>query len=153
NDSHFRNHQRFTDKRPGCGARHRVHRVYRWRSDRFGPQMMKTFWEQIEGQVIDGFPLQRYLGGDENHAVFLTEYDGEEPRKAAIKLLKTNPESSESQLRRWRLASQLAHPNLARIYDRGAWQFEQVPLLYVVMEHADENLSQVIPERPLTVEE
>lgn len=120
---------------------------------------MKAFWQQCEGQVIDGFPLRQYLGGGEDHAVFLTEYGGETPRKAAIKLAYADPESTESHLRRWRLASELSHPNLMRLFERGTWQLNpgqpnKVPLLlYVVMEYADEDLSQVIPERPLTAEE
>jgi TonB family protein len=119
---------------------------------------MKVFWQQCEGQVIDGFPLRQYLGGGDDQAVFLTEYGGETPRKAAIKLTHADPASTESHLRRWRLASQLSHPNLMRLFERGTWQLNpgqlnNVPLLYVVMEYADEDLSQVIPERPLTVEE
>jgi len=114
---------------------------------------MKVFWQQCEGQVIDGFPLRQYLGGGEDQAVFLTEYGGETPRKAAIKLTHADPASTESQLRRWRLAAELSHPNLMRLFERGTWHLDKVPLLYVVMEYADEDLSQVIPERPLTVEE
>ena len=124
---------------------------------------MKIFWQQCEGQVIDGFPLRQYLGGGEDHAVFLTELSGDPARKAAIKLAHADPKSSELHLRRWRLASELSHPNLMRLFERGAWQLNpgqlnpgqlnNVPLLYVVMEYADEDLSQVIPERPLTAEE
>ena len=114
---------------------------------------MKIFWQQCEGQVIDGFPLRQYLSGGEDQAVFLTEYGGETPRKAAIKLTHADPESTEDQLRRWRLAAELAHPNLMRLFERGTWHIDKVPLLYVVMEYADEDLSQVIPERALSMEE
>jgi TonB family protein len=119
---------------------------------------MKVFWQQCEGQVIDGFPLRQYLGGGEDQAVFLTEYAGETPRKAIIKLTHADPESTEDHLRLWRLSSELSHPNLMRLFERGTWQLNpgqlnKFPLLYVVMEYADEDLSQVIPERPLTVEE
>jgi len=124
---------------------------------------MKVLWQQCEGQVLDGFPLRQYLGGGEDQAVFLTELGGDPPRKAVIKLSRADPESTELHLRRWRLASALSHPNLMRLFERGTGllnpeqlnpgQLNQVPLLYVVMEYADEDLSQVIPERPLSVEE
>jgi len=44
------------------------------------------------------------------------------------------------------------------LFERGSWQLNpgpsnSVPLLYVVMEYADEDLAQVIPERALTAEE
>lgn len=114
---------------------------------------MKAFWQQREGQVIDGFPLRQYLGGGEDQAVFLTEYGGETPKKAAIKVTHADGDSSESHLRRWRMAAELAHPNLMGLFERGSWHLDKIPLLYVVMEYADENLSQVISERALTVEE
>ncbi len=107
---------------------------------------------------MDGFPLRQYLGGDDEHGVFLTERGGEEPRKAAIKIFHADPDSTERELRRWRLAAELAHPNLMLLFERGTWQVDtgqlnKIPLLYLVMEYADEDLSQVIPERPLTVAE
>jgi TonB family protein len=114
---------------------------------------MKVFWQQSEGQVVDGLPLRKYLGGGEDKAVFLTEYAADPARKAAIKLSHAVPESTEEQLRRWRLAAELSHPNLMRLFERGTWQLNKVPLLYVVTEYAEEDLSQVIPERALTVEE
>jgi len=114
---------------------------------------MKAFWQQCEGQVVDGFPLRQYLGGGEDQAVFLTEYAGENPRKAAIKLTRADPDSTESHLRRWRLAAELSHPNLLRLFERGSWHLDKIPLLYVVMEYSEEDLSQVIPERPLTAAE
>ena len=102
---------------------------------------------------MDGFPLRQYLGGDDHHGVFLTERGGDEPRKAAIKIFHADPDSTERELRRWRLAAELAHPNLMLLFERGTWQLNSVPLLYLVTEYADEDLSQVIPVRPLTVEE
>jgi TonB family protein len=113
---------------------------------------MKSFWKQCEGQAVDGFALRQYLGGGDNHGVFLTEH-GSEPRRAAIKLIYAGPSTNEDQLRRWRIASELSHPNLLRVFERGLWQIEGVPVLYLVMEYADEDLSQVIPERALTAAE
>jgi len=97
--------------------------------------------------------LRKYLGGDDQQAVFLSEYASDATRKAAIKLTHADPETTEEQLRRWRLAAELSHPNLIRLFERGTWQLNKVQVLYVVMEFADENLGQVIPERPLTAEE
>jgi len=113
---------------------------------------MKAFWQQCESQIIDGFPLEQYLGGDDS-AVFSTHRGPDASEKAAIKLIHADAESTESQLGRWRRASELTHPNLLRLYERGRWQLNNVPLLYVVMEYADENLAQVLPERPLSAAE
>lgn len=115
---------------------------------------MTELWKKCEGLIVDGtFPLREFLGGDKNHAVFLTAYGLPDQRKAAIKLIRPDPETTEAHLRRWRLASELSHPNLVRLYHRGRWQWNELSLLYVVVDFAEEDLSQVIPGRPLSPKE
>jgi len=116
---------------------------------------MSHAWKQWEGQVVNGkFPLVRYLGGSEHSAVFLTEFHkGERPLKAAIKLIPAPQENSELQLSRWRLAAELSHPHLISIFDTGGCELGGVPLLYVVMECAEENLAQILPSRALASDE
>jgi TonB family protein len=108
----------------------------------------------LQGEVVDGkYHLRQYLGGSDRGAVFLTEYGNLRPQNAAIKLVRVRPGSAELQLSRWRLAANLAHPHLVRIFDMGRCELENAAMLYVVMELADENLAQIIPERPLTPDE
>jgi TonB family protein len=112
---------------------------------------MTDVWKQFEGQVVDDeFPLQQFLAGDEHSAVFLTQRGDGQPQKAAIKLLPADPATSDLQLSRWRLAAQLSHPNLLRLLDFGRCRLGDVNFLYAVMEHAEEDLSQILPQRPLT---
>jgi len=108
---------------------------------------------QLLGHVINGqYRLLEYLGGSEQSSVFLTE-DGESGQKLAIKLVAAHPATAGMQLSRWELASQLSHPNLIQLLDGGRFEFANTPLLYIVMEYADENLSQVLSERALTAGE
>jgi len=108
-------------------------------------------WKQWEGRVvIGGFQLRQYLGASDHSAVFLTERGEREPQKAAIKLISADPSNAELQLSRWRLAAKLSHPHLIRLFQMGRCQLGNIGLLYVVMEYAEENLSQVLPHRPLT---
>jgi TonB family protein len=119
-----------------------------------GEVNMAQFWKQWEGQVIARvFPLRRYLGGGEDHGVFLTEITDSGNRRAAIKLVREDPEIAELQLARWKQAAQLSHPNLLRVFDSGRCRLGNTGLLYVVEEFADENLSQILPERSLTTAE
>lgn len=112
---------------------------------------MAQAWEGWEGQVVNGkFPLLQYLGGCERSAVFLTEYGEPEPRKAAVKLVTADYADKEHQLARWEEAARLSHPHLIRLFETGRCELNGVGLLYVVMEYADEALSQVLPHRPLT---
>jgi TonB family protein len=112
--------------------------------------VMSESWKQWEGQVVDAkFPLHRYLGGSEHSSVFLTER-GAPPQKAAIKFIQVEEPDAELQLFRWKHAATLSHPNLLRTFESGRCRLGDFDMLYVVMEHAEENLSQFLPQRPLT---
>lgn len=115
---------------------------------------MSEAWKQWEGQVADRrFPLRQYLGGSDHSAVFLTEYGEGEPQKAALKLIPADPANAELQLSRWKSAAQLFHPHLMRLFEMGRCDIDGVALLYLVMEYAEENLSQILPQRALNAEE
>jgi TonB family protein len=111
---------------------------------------MTEAWKQWEGQVVNGeFHLRQYLGGGENSAVFLTEH-GEQRLPAAIKLVPARLENAEFQISQWGLAAKLSHPHLIRLFQMGRCQLGDMALLYVVMEDAEEDLSQILPQRALT---
>jgi TonB family protein len=115
---------------------------------------MSRDWKQWEGQVVNGsFQLRQYLGGSDHSAVFLTERRGREPQKAAIKLIAVDPANTAIQLARWEFAAKLSHPHLLRLFETGSCQLGSVVLLYLVMEFAEENLAQILPQRALTPEE
>jgi TonB family protein len=115
---------------------------------------MAEAWRQWEGQTVNGeFHLGEYLGGSQHSAVFQTQFADRDPQKAAIKLVGENSPNAESLLARWQFASTLSHPNLIRILQAGHCRILDAKLLYVVMEYAEENLSHIIPHRPLTENE
>jgi len=112
---------------------------------------MTESWKHWEGQVVDGqFHLRQYLGGSGHSAVFLTEHGEGGTQKAAIKFIPADPDSAEVQLSRWRQAAKLSHPHLLRIFQVGRCQIGDMNLLYAVTECAQEDLSQILPKRPLT---
>ncbi len=113
-------------------------------------QQMSRSWKEWEGQTVDGkFRLLRHLGGSDHSIVFLTERTGPEPRKAAIKLIPADRQKAELQLSRWARTAKLSHPHLLRLFEFGRCQLDNTGLLYVLMEYAEEDLSQILPERPL----
>lgn len=110
--------------------------------------------KQWEGQIVEGiFPLRQYLGGSDHSAVFLTEYSEGEPQKAAIKLLPADPVTGDAQRSNWAAVTELSHPNLLRLFGSGRCRIDGHDLLYLVMEFAEEDLSQILPQRALTAEE
>ena len=115
---------------------------------------MTEAWKQLEGQIVAGeFQLRQCLAGGEHSAVFVTEYGKRGLQKAAIKLVWADPENVELRLSLWKLATRLSHAHLIRLFQAGTCQLAAKRLLYVVMEYADEVLSQVLPQRPLTATE
>jgi serine/threonine protein kinase len=112
---------------------------------------MNQSWKRWEGQLVnEEFHLRQYLGGSPPSAVFLTERSAQDPQKAAIKLIRAESANAELQLSRWVLAAELSHPNLLRIFHTGRCRLDNVELLYVVSEYAEEDLSQILPQRCLT---
>ena len=113
-----------------------------------GETKTKVDWKQWEGQIIDGqFQLQRHLGGNDQSAVFLTEQSGV---AAAIKVVLADAVGGKMLLSQWRGAAKLSHPGLLQLFQTGSCQSGDGPLVYLVMEYAEENLAEVLLERPLT---
>jgi len=112
-------------------------------------------WKSWEGRVADGkFPLRQFLGGSEHSAVFLTELPGPGAEKAALKLIDPqliDPKIADvdRELSRLRATASLSHPHLIRTIETGRWLLSGRPILYVVMEKADEDLAQILPQRAL----
>jgi TonB family protein len=90
------------------------------------------------------------LSGGADRGIFLTTFEN---RDAAIKLLFAEQQIADAQLSRWRAAQALSHPNLLRIFAMGRSEVDDLPLVYIVTEYAEEDLSQVLPDRPLTAVE
>ncbi len=113
---------------------------------------MEKPWNDWEGQVINGeYQLERFLGGSDRAGVFLTEHG---PRKAAIKLMPVDPtgdaSATERELARLNAAAKLSHPHLLPILKTGRAKLDDVELLFVVMQYAEEDLAQILPSRALT---
>ena len=110
--------------------------------------------KQWEGQIVEGiFPLRQYLGGSDHSAVFLTEYSEGGQQKAAIKLFPADSATADSQISSWESAARLSHPNLLRLFRGGRCRIDGNDLLYLVMEYAEEDLADILPQRALTPEE
>jgi TonB family protein len=115
---------------------------------------MTEVWTKWEGQVINGvFPLRRFLNASDHSGVFLTEYKAQNLANAAIKLVQANPTQAHAHLSHWTRAAALSHPHLIRLLEMGRCQLGGLPFLFVVMEYAEQTLSQIIPKRALTPDE
>lgn len=110
-------------------------------------------WKAYEGRVVDGkYPIRRQLGASGHSAAFLTELPGT-AQKAAIKLIATDASDIDRQVLRLRATSKLSHPHLLRVFDSGRCRLDSSSYVYVVMEFAEEDLSEILPHRALAAGE
>lgn len=121
-----------------------------------------TILADQEGRVVDGrFTLVRWLGGTAEGSVYLTATTGAGAGKAAIKLVPADSLGAEARLAGWAAAARINHPHVLRVLHTGRAKLEEgteggsnaVDVVYAVTEFADELLSEILPERPLTTDE
>jgi Protein kinase domain len=110
-------------------------------------------WSGWLNAVINGaYPLRRLLDCSEHSAVFLTECKGRADPNAAVKMIPIE-RVTLAQLSHWKSATGLSHPHLIQLFDAGLCQLGGHQFLFVVMEYAEQTLSQVLRQRALTAEE
>ncbi len=106
----------------------------------------REFWNRCEGQTVDSvYPLERCIRVTADGAVFDTQFHG---RPAVIRL-----GAGSARRAQWDLAADLSHPSLVEILARGEDALAGQRIAYLVTERADDNLEDVLAERPLTAEE
>lgn len=115
---------------------------------------MSEVWKRCEGQLVDNqFLLQKFIAATTHSVVFLAQTSDPQPQTVAIKFIPADGLQPHQQLALWNRAAQLTHKNLLRIFHSGQCNLARTDLLYVVMEYAEEDLSQIIPQRALTPDE
>jgi TonB family protein len=116
--------------------------------------MTEDWTKQWERRIVNGvYPLRRFLGRSSHSVVFLTEYPAQNLPQAAIKIQPAHRALTEAQLGHWRTVATLSHPHLIRLLDSGRCQLGGHNFLYVVTDLAEQNLAQILPNRPLTPDE
>jgi hypothetical protein len=111
------------------------------------------FLARSQDQIVDRrYRLGSVLHLSEEAVVRETEF-GEDARPAAIRIQPGGTPDADKLLAKWRDAASLDHPHLVRIYAAGSFALEGAPVIYAVMERADESLAGVLAERPLSESE
>jgi len=111
-------------------------------------------WKSWEGRVIEGkYPLRQWLGASDHSAVFLSESADLPSQKIAIKLIPVEAAKAEFYLSHLRATKKLSHPHLIRTFECGLSRVEYSTVIYVLMECADDDLSQILPDRALEPKE
>lgn len=115
---------------------------------------MTEEWTKWEGRAVNGvFPLRCLLSASDHSAVFLTEHKAKNLPDAALKVLPAIPSSAQAQLLYWASAAALSHPHLIRLLESGRCERAGLQYLFVVMDYAEQTLSQILRNRALTPDE
>lgn len=113
-------------------------------------------YKMLEGQVIENkYHLKRLLGAGGFGGVFLADEVVRDNvlRQLAIKIIPDSPDNDNKQLVELIEATRLDHPNLIRSHTAGEWQFNNMDLLYLVMEKADYSLQDKLDQEKLSITE
>jgi TonB family protein len=103
------------------------------------------------GQTVDGrFPLLEWLGGTVSTSVFLTELQERQSQKGVLKLISATVGQAKAQIDCWAFTKTLSHPHLMPLLHTGRCRIDNASMLYAVTDYADEVLSDILVERPLT---
>ena len=110
------------------------------------------FWNELEGRVVEGYPLRRLVRSEGRTAWFETETHEGESRPAIISLTESLTDADEV-TERLETARRLKHPNLVAIDKVGRTRIDGTLFVYAIMEHTDQDLSDVLRGRTLSKEE
>jgi hypothetical protein len=111
------------------------------------------FWNELEGQTIDGvYPLRRLVRSEGRSAWFETETGTPQNTPATISLTEALTDADEV-VGRLQAAQNLKHPNLVSIAKVGQVRIDNTLVVYAVMEHIEQNLSDVLQAQALSTQE
>src|SRR5580698_5965316 len=111
------------------------------------------FWNELEGQTIDGlYPLRRLVRSEGRSAWFETETGEPHNTPATISLTEALTDADEV-VARLQAAQQLKQPNLVTITKVGQVKVDNTLVVYAVMEHIEQSLSDVLQGQALSPEE
>ena len=111
------------------------------------------FWNELEGQVIDGvYPLRRLVRSEGRSAWFETETSDPRPVPATISLTEALTDADEV-VARLEAAQHLNHPNLVTITKVGQVRVDNTLVVYALMEPIEQSLSDVLQSQALTADE
>jgi TonB family protein len=108
----------------------------------------------LAGRTIDGrFVLLQWLGGSASSNTYLVQLPTDPAKNAVIRLIPADSPDAEAHITARAVAMPLSHPHLMNVLHHGRCAIDNTAMIYTITEQADEILSQVLLERPLTSSE
>jgi serine/threonine protein kinase len=114
--------------------------------------------KRLHEEIVAGlYPLGALIRRSARGTIYETRLAAAKPDgpaiPAAIRIREVDSAEAENLRHRLRNARQLAHPNLLKVYAAGTAVLNDAPIVYTVMERAEESLEEVLAKRALTESE
>ena len=111
------------------------------------------FWNELEGKTTEeGYRLGRLVRSEGRTAWFETETGGTASQPAILSLTESLTDADEV-IARLQAAQRLQQPALMTIRKIGRVRLDQTPFIYALMEHADQNLADILRGQTLSRDE
>ncbi len=111
------------------------------------------FWNELEGKITEeGYRLGRLVRSEGRTAWFETETGGAASQPAILSLTESLTDADEV-IGRLQAAQRLQQPALMTIRKIGRARLDQTPFIYALMEHADQNLADILSGQALSSDE
>jgi eukaryotic-like serine/threonine-protein kinase len=108
-------------------------------------------WTDLEGRELNGRWLLKRLVRPEGRTAWF-EATGPEGKPAMLSITETLNDEEDLLERLWAVG-QIRHPNVVAIREAAVAHIDETPLVIAVMEPTEENLGDVLRERPLNATE
>jgi eukaryotic-like serine/threonine-protein kinase len=109
------------------------------------------FWNELEGRTIDDiYPLRRLVRSEGRRAWFETETSHGVPATVSLTEAVTDADEVTARLQ---AAQSIQHPNLVSITKIGQVRLDNTIVVYAVMEHIEQSLSDVLQMQALSTDE
>jgi eukaryotic-like serine/threonine-protein kinase len=109
------------------------------------------FWNELEGRTIDEvYPLRRLVRSEGRRAWFETETSHGTPATISLTEAVTDADEVTARLQ---AAQSIQHPNLVSITKIGQVRLDNTIVVYAVMEHIEQSLSDVLQMQALSADE
>jgi eukaryotic-like serine/threonine-protein kinase len=109
------------------------------------------FWNELEGRTIDEvYPLRRLVRSEGRRAWFETETSHGVPATISLTEAVTDADEVTARLQ---AAQSIQHPNLVSITKIGQVRLDNTIVVYAVMEHIEQSLSDVLQMQALSADE
>jgi hypothetical protein len=109
------------------------------------------FWNELEGRTIDDvYPLRRLVRSEGRRAWFETETSHGVPATISLTEAVTDADEVTARLQ---AAQSIQHPNLVSITKIGQVRLDNTIVVYAVMEHIEQSLSDVLQMQALSADE